>query len=601
MKRDVGLAPDTPAEPLAESIGWSQIRPLLGSRRRSVAALAVGSISSGLTESAILAALAEAAAALVNSKSRVYLDIGSAHLTLSLGTLLGAVIGLAILRLALQWLVSYYPALIAADLRAQVSAELFASFTRASWQAQSRDKEGQLQELATNQVTQAIIGALQATNLVLAVLTFTVLVASALILNVLAALLVAGTAAGLFALLKPLSNLGARKAQATSLAALRYAGGINEAVRLAEETHVFGTAAAQRQRIERLIEEVREPFLYAQMLIRLAPGIYQSAIFLFVGIALLALYASGTSQVASLGAVVLLLVRASSYGQAAQSAYQGVRQAAPYLERVRETQRRYLENSAARGERALSQVKCIAFRAVSFSYEQARPVLDDISFDVAAGETIGIVGPSGAGKSTIVQILLGLRGPDSGAYLINGLPADEFRAADWHRAVAYLPQQPRLLHASVRDNIRYFRALDNAAVERAARLAGIHDEVVRWPDRYDTLVGPRADAISGGQQQRICMARALAAEPQVLVLDEPTSALDPGSEHLIQKSLVAIRSGLTLFIVAHRMSTLDICHRVMVIVNGRLQAFDSVSDLERTNSYYNTAAALAAGPFSDSH
>jgi ABC-type multidrug transport system fused ATPase/permease subunit len=133
-------------------------------------------------------------------------------------------------------------------------------------------------------------------------------------------------------------------------------------------------------------------------------------------------------------------------------------------------------------------------------------------------------------------------------------------------------------------------------VERAGRLARIHDDVIGWANGYDTIVGPRADAVSGGQQQRICLARALAAQPEVLVLDEPTSALDPRSETLIQDSLVALKGAVTLFIVAHRMSTLEMCDRVMVIVDGRLEAFATIALLQRENAYYRSASALAGVP-----
>jgi ABC-type multidrug transport system fused ATPase/permease subunit len=118
---------------------------------------------------------------------------------------------------------------------------------------------------------------------------------------------------------------------------------------------------------------------------------------------------------------------------------------------------------------------------------------------------------------------------------------------------------------------------------------------VGWSAGYNTIIGPRADAVSGGQKQRICLARALAAEPQVLVLDEPTSALDPQSESLIGTSLSTLRHELTLFVVAHRMSTLDICDRVMVIVDGKLVAFDTKALLEVENPYYREASAIAAG------
>jgi ABC-type multidrug transport system fused ATPase/permease subunit len=246
------------------------------------------------------------------------------------------------------------------------------------------------------------------------------------------------------------------------------------------------------------------------------------------------------------------------------------------------------------GTKRLDTVRTLAFDDVSFAYDREQPALSDIEFDVTAGEAIGIIGPSGAGKSTLIQILLGLRVPGQGRYLVNGVPADQVNREDWLRHFAYVPQEPRLLHASVSDNIRFFREIDDAAVERAARLAGIHDDVVGWPAGYETVIGPRADAISGGQQQRVCLARALAADPEVLVLDEPTSALDPRAEQRIQESLLALKDDLTLFIVAHRMSTLDICERVMVIVDGRLQAFDRIAELRNSNPYYRSAISTMA-------
>jgi ABC-type multidrug transport system fused ATPase/permease subunit len=265
------------------------------------------------------------------------------------------------------------------------------------------------------------------------------------------------------------------------------------------------------------------------------------------------------------------------------------------MERLEDAQRRYIASgSPIAGRRRLATVQDLAFRDVAFAYEPGRPVLSSVTFEVRAGEAVGIIGPSGAGKSTLVQILLGLRAPSSGRYLVNDCSVDTFSRGDWYTRFAYVPQEPRLLHASVADNIRFFRPLVDASVEQAARLAGIHDEVLRWPRGYDTLVGPRADAVSGGQQQRICLARALAADPQVLILDEPTSALDPHTEHLIQKSLLALKERVTLFIVAHRMSTLDVCKRVMVIIDGQLQAFGDIGELEVSNAYYRSASQLGS-------
>jgi ATP-binding cassette, subfamily B, bacterial len=330
------------------------------------------------------------------------------------------------------------------------------------------------------------------------------------------------------------------------------------------------------------------------LLIKLISNLYQGLIYLILVGALFAIYEIGKGHAASLGAVVLILVRASSSGQSVQAAYQGLVQSLPFVERTQEAERRYRESGVREGSRPLEGIGSVVFEGVGYAYRPGRPVLSDIGFAIDGGEVVGVIGPSGAGKSTLVQLLLGLRIPDQGRYLINGLPAQEFLPADWHRLVAYVPQEPHLLHASVADNIRYFRdGLDDEAVQRAGRLARIHDDVIGWTDGYQTIVGPRADAISGGQQQRICLARALAARPQMLVLDEPTSALDPKSEMLIQQSLTSLKHELTLFIVAHRMSTLDICDRVMIIIDGKLTAFDTISHLQQHNHYYRSATRIA--------
>jgi ABC-type multidrug transport system fused ATPase/permease subunit len=568
---------------------------LLGDRKSLIAALVIASLLSGLTEAGLLAILAQTATALADGTSRVDVSTGGLDTSVTIGALLAFGAGLALLRFALQTLLAFLPARIATDIQARLRGELFHAFTRASWAVQSRDREGHLQELMTDQMAIAAAATLWTTILLTSAFTFFMLIVSALALDPVVAVIVLAVTGGLFAALRPLSALGRRFGRAASKSSMEHAGGIGEAIRLTEETAVFGVAAAQRERIDRLVAEIRHPAFRTMLLARLVPGIYQSLIYLFVVAGLAVLYFGGAGQVGSLGAVVLVLVRASSYGQQAQGAHQSLHQTLPYLDRVQEAQRRYVASIEPEGTRPLQAVRTLAFEDVEFAYREGSPVLRGISFEVRGGEAIGIVGPSGAGKSTLVQILLRLRSPDRGRYLIDGEPAASFAAADWHRLVAYVPQEPRLLHATVADNIRFFRELDDAAVERSARLAGIHDEVTGWAHGYETVVGPRADAVSGGQQQRICLARALAAEPEVLVLDEPTSSLDPHSEQLIQQSLLALQHKLTLFVVAHRMSTLDVCERVMVVVDGRLEGFDAASALRNDSAYYRSATAVAGG------
>jgi ABC-type multidrug transport system fused ATPase/permease subunit len=215
----------------------------------------------------------------------------------------------------------------------------------------------------TSQVLQATGGALQATQLVVAAFSFLVLMASALALNAVAAMVILVAAVSLFALLRPMNSLGARRARELSHAQLEYAGGISEASRLAEETQVFGVAAALNRRV----------------------GRYQSAIYLILVGGLAALYSEGSGHFAALGAVILLIVRAGTYGQQVQGSYQGLRQSLPFIERLQEAARRYAESSPLDGGLPLPGVQTLAFEEVSFAYRAGRPVLRGLSFEVAAG------------------------------------------------------------------------------------------------------------------------------------------------------------------------------------------------------------------------
>jgi ATP-binding cassette subfamily B protein len=572
-----------------------RLRALLGDRRNFVLALGFCSFLSGLAEAGVLALVAQIAATAVKGSSRVHTHLGPFYLYEPVRTVFLIALGLVLVRILLQVPLSILPARIAAGVQARLRRQLFDAYTRASWEVKSADREGHLQETMTSQVLQATGGALQTTALVIAGFTFIVLMASAITLNALAAVVVLAAATLLFALLRPLNVLGAKLAKRLSRAQLAYAGGVNEANRVAEETQVFGVGAEQRARVYGLVDDAEGLFFRTQLIGRLSPSLYQSAIYLILVGGLWILWGTGRTHFASLGAVVLIIVRAGTYGQVVQGSYQGLRQSLPFIERLQDAARRYGDSEHVDGTVPLERVRTISTQELSFGYRPGRPVLKDLSFQVAAGESIGVVGPSGAGKSTLIGILLQLRVPDEGSYLINGVPVGEFVRADWYRQIAYVPQQPRLLHATVAENIRFLRDIEMESVERAARLASIHDEIMSWPLGYETVVGPRADAVSGGQQQRICLARALAARPAVLVLDEPTSALDPHSETLIQRSLSALRHELTLFVIAHRMSTLDICDRVMVIEHGRLAAFDKIDRLERENPYFRSASMIAAG------
>ena len=543
----------------------------------------------------MLALTAAIAGALVVHGHGLSTEVGPARLHLSVGGALTLALALAAVRLLLGLVIARLPAKIAADVQARWRQDLFDAFVDASWTVQSQDREGHLQELMTNQVNQAMQAAGQVVASLSGGAMFLALVGAAFVLNPLLALIIFVTAFLLFWLMRPLSRIGRRAAQDLSQTSMGYAAELSEVVRLSEESHVFGAAGAYRRRVGDMIETGRREYFRYQWTGSLVRNIYQSLVMLLIVVGLAGLYIASARNIAALGAVVLMLVRATSYAQQFQGGVHALNQVLPYTERLERATARYRAAAAPGGSLPVPPIESLVFVGVSFAYRRDRRALHNVSFSVHAGEAVGIVGPSGAGKSTLIQLLLQLREPDDGRYLINGLPAGSFRRSDWQQRVAYVPQEPRIMHGTVAENIRFFRALDDAAVQRAASLAHIHDEIMQLPAGYDTLISQVSDAVSGGQRQRICIARALAGDPQVLVLDEPTSALDMTSEVAVRAALAELQGRITLFVAAHRLSALRDCDRVLVLAHGSVEAFASADELERNNAFYQVASALTRG------
>jgi ATP-binding cassette, subfamily B, bacterial len=230
---------------------------------------------------------------------------------------------------------------------------------------------------------------------------------------------------------------------------------------------------------------------------------------------------------------------------------------------------------------------------VSFAYPGAdRPAVSGVNLDIPAGSTLALVGETGSGKTTLASLIARLYDPSSGSVRIDGVDIRDIRLADLAAIVGVVSQETYLLHASVRENLRYAKPeATDVEIEDAARAAQIHDLIAGLPEGYDTMVGSRGYRFSGGEKQRLAIARTLLRDPRVLVLDEATSALDTETERAVQKAFDILAQGRTTITIAHRLSTVRNADQIAVLDHGHIIEAGNHASLISDNGRY---AALAA-------
>jgi ATP-binding cassette, subfamily B, bacterial len=541
---------------------------------RGVVAAAFVTAVAALTEATALIMIVPLAERATLGGDRATSRIGPIEVELGTSQLLGIVLVLILFSGVAKVLALWLRARTVRSWELRQRTRALALLLNADYEYTSRLSPAELQAMVGSHVGQAaqglaIIG--QVTN---AGISFGILLFAAFSTAPLAALIIAVVGGGLLAGLRPLSGRLRAAGRESSEQGLMTARLVNEAARDGREIRLHGAQDHVLDAYRRAAGEHAATQRRTMMIGGLAPILYQSFGLMLVVAALGLALTYSDLDVTALGAVALLFLRSLGYGQQLSNTQGQYNQMVPFVDRL-DAELDQLHAARERfGDDPLDRVERIELRTVGYVYpgvEEAEPALDGIDLELTRPGLVGLVGPSGSGKSTFAQVLLRLRHPTSGEVLVNGRDIGVFSRSTWAEQVALVPQYPQLIRASVRDNIAFFRpSVADDDIRRAAASVGLHELFESLPDGYDTVLGESGRELSGGQLQRIGIARALVGRPSLVILDEPTSALDTETEAWVQRSILELGEDALVVVITHRHSTLEVCSRVIHLAGGRV-------------------------------
>lgn len=357
----------------------------------------------------------------------------------------------------------------------------------------------------------------------------------------------------------------------------------------------FGREREERKRVDTVLEKLKVIYIKYSVNQSLARNFVQilsfAGVIVFLSIGAY-LVATGSMKLGQLMAFFVLLTWLNMPIQALASANVEIQSIMASVDRVFEYLDYKRDVVEAVNPVSLPKVRgIIVFDKVDFSYENQGFRMENFNLTITAGEKLAIVGTSGGGKSTIVNLVMRFYDPEQGAVTLDGVDLRQLSIKSLRDNIALVDQDPLLFNTSIFENIAYSDpSATRANVIAAARVANIHDFIESLPLSYDTIVGERGVTLSGGEKQRLCLARAVLKDPPVLILDEATSALDSISEQLIQQALDKILIGKTAIIVAHRLSTVQRADRIITMKNGAIADQGTHSELMSRSSIYRELA-----------
>jgi ATP-binding cassette subfamily B protein len=511
--------------------------------------------------------------------------------TLSEGPTIALTIALAVVAAALHLMTATNASRLSAEVLANARRRGYRAHIRARWARQQGERQGSLQETMgmANSVSES--AQVMADVITSALMIFTIL-AIALTISAVAVGAVVVFAIVLTFLLRPLGRRVRRESRIAANESVLLSEKIGEVTLVSRELRAFGVFDSVGVELDTLNEKSAQARRRAMFLSRYVWLLHSDIVVLFLVIAVSVVYGSRTSQFVGISTVAILVARALSSANQLQQSRSRLDELGPVVELFNDRVSALEAERVEYGETELRSMSTLRLDGVSHEYKPGVRALDSVSLEIAMGESVGLIGPSGAGKTTLIEIASRLRTATSGSIAVDGHDINDFTEESWSGQVALVPQEPHLIEGSVRDNIRFHRDwITDDAIVAAAEAAHVRHEIERLPEGFDTLLGPHGTGVSVGQKQRIAIARALAGQPSMLVLDEPTSALDPRSERMLRATLDDLHGSVAMVMVTHRMSTVDICDRLVVVDAGKIVATGPVDQIMTDESLHDLTRA----------
>lgn len=541
--------------------------------RWAAAVLAVESLMAGILEAVVLVLVVSAALSATDEGNALKFNLPLlGGMALSPGYALVLAAGAGVVMIGTHLHLARLTARLSSELLNGARHRAISAYAAASWERQATDREGALQETVSTLSTESSALVVHLCNVVAAGVGLIALLLAAILVSPLVTLCVLFFGAMIVLLLRPIGRLTRVRSRVYVDSNSAFTEGISQWSSMAMELRVFGVETLEIQRLFGKNDATSAALNRSRFIGRAGTDLYKDlAILLMVG-GVAILTAIPGVDLAAVGTVMLLIIRSLSYAQRTNATLQSVNELAPNFESLLARLRSLQESAEPVGTRALNVLSRIELVDVAYEYVAGRPAIEGINLEIAHGEAIGVIGPSGGGKSTLAQVMLRLRVPSHGTVSVSDIPYQEIEPASWHRLITLVPQEPKLFQGTIAENIAFRRpGVSRQQIEDAARLAHVLDDIRMLPAGFDTMLGPRGIGLSGGQKQRVTIARSLLGEPQALVLDEPTSALDVRSEQLLQETIVGLKGQVTLIIIAHRLTSLACCDRVIAMVDGKIQ------------------------------